>query len=194
MKEKKQNRLLYLFLAITMIFALFSTFYIKNASAEINTTDEYILKQIEVGDDLSGQILYFNKLYIIDNNNISYTIDTETNQLIYGSTASLLKYTTAEGLETIFDPVSYLSLDFEFQFQLPSDFGIVTAVNYGEGSTFSWGFVKILVLNPDYVPTPTLTEEPQTPFDEVGNIFNNASLGAILLIILGAVLLSKIIR
>lgn len=165
---------------------------LRNASAEeeINTTDEYVIRDIQVGDDLSGVTLLID-LSDITQYEIEYWMDTiivSTDYFIinygYGGITPLLQimYNSYEVFSTIYHPDNYTTVT---EYLLPQNFGVVTEVN----ESFTAG-IKILGLNPDYIPPVEEPEPtPETPNTGIEDFLSKEliagfSIGMLLLILL----------
>jgi hypothetical protein len=190
-KQKKLKSILlltltFLMLAIMAIFPL-----VNNASAEgINTTDEYIIRDIQVGDDLSGVKLFID-LSDITQDEFNYWKDTTIVTTDYfmihygysGVTPKLqIMYNSYEVFSTIYHPDNYTTVT---EYVLPQNFGVVTEVN----ENFTAG-IKILGLNPDYIPPVEEPEPtPETPNTGIEDFLNKEllagfTIGTLLLILL----------
>lgn len=191
-KQKRLKSILLLTLTILML-AVMAIFPLVNntASAEkINTTDEYIIRDIQVGDDLSGVTLLIDLSDFTqdDFNNWDDTTIVATDYFIihqgYGGVRPLLQimYNSYEVISTIYHPDNYTTVS---EYVLPQNFGVVTEVNEG----FTAG-IKILGLNPDYIPPVEEPEPtPETPNTGIEYFLNKEllagfTIGMLLLILL----------
>jgi hypothetical protein len=180
-----------------LMFAIMAVFpLVNNASAEINTTDEYIIRDIQVGDDLSGVTLLIDLTDIsqdeIDYWNDTTIVTTDYFKIHYGGVATPLLeivYNSYEVFSIIYNPDNYTTVT---EYVMPQNFGVVTEVN----ESFTAG-IKILALNPGYIPPveePEPTEEPENPINEITDFFSNASVAAIILLVLGTFVVYSIIK
>lgn len=177
-----------LMLAIMAIFPL-----VNNASAEeeINTTDKFIIQDIDVGVDLSGKYLFIDNTKMIEANFAPTALYVSANYEIYWNydNGEIYYVDVVNWTETSIY-VDNEEIPFEY-FILPADFGLVTE-NLDTYDIISYG-----VLNPDYIepePTPEPTEEPENPINEITDFFSNASVAAIILLVLGSYVVYSIIK
>lgn len=180
-----------LMIAIMAIFPLVNT---ASAEAEINTTDEYIFRNIEVGDNLSGKTIYFD-ISIIDT-----LLFEDAHNIQFGSMSCTLTVRSLQGINLKFkngetDIIIFNSENYQdiTSYNMPDNLEPISQISYDSTNSFNWSFISILVENPDYIE-PEPTEEPENPINEITDFFSNASVAAIILLVLGAYVVYSIIK
>lgn len=190
-KQKNSTKKLYLTMVV-LILAIMLCFYncykIGSASAEeINTTDEYIIYNVQEGDDLSGLTFYLDKNYTYVD--ISGGITSTLYQLTF--TADTITLKNPVGDVTYYEMLGGAQFLSFMGYTLPADFGIV---EFAFTSTFQ---DYILIENPDYIaPVATDTPVETIPPTQLetflsGELIAGLSLGTVLLIFLALYLLKR---